>query len=272
MEREQQLRVKIQQLVHQISEADQNRSQRELTVALEQTQSEYQQVLLDIRLHHPGLANLISVEPPELTIIQNELDDSTIMVEYWIGKNETTIWLIEKRNISAVQVKISESEIRREMTAFRNAVSLQMSEFMNRSLEKLYRYLIEPVAGQIKSYQSLIIIPNGVSHFLPFQALRNQRGKYLIEDFIISTAPSASVWFYCQQLSKSEFESKFLGMALGNSNLSQFPALPGTLTEIDRLAKVYKNSDIRNEDSFSEVFLKRQSQDTIMYMWPLTAF
>ncbi|MEM7107382.1 MAG: CHAT domain-containing protein [Bacteroidota bacterium] len=256
---EQQLRVKIQQLVQQISEADQNSSRRALTTELEWAQSEYQQVLLDIKLNHPGFDNLISVEPPDLSRIQNNLNDSTIMVEYWLGKDEITIWLIEKDEVGAVQVKIAESEIRREMAAFRNAVSLQMSEFMDRSLEKLYGYLIEPIAEKISAYQSLIIIPNGVVHFLPFQALKNQAGHYLIENFLVSTAPSASVWFHCQQLSASEFESKFLGMALGNSTLGQFPALPGTLLEVDKLATLYQNSDIRNGNNFSEGFFKTEA-------------
>ncbi|MEM8566711.1 MAG: CHAT domain-containing protein, partial [Bacteroidota bacterium] len=256
VEREQQLRVKIQQLVQQLTEADTNSSRKQLTTELERAQSEYQQILLEVKLNHPGFANLISVEPPDLSSIQTGLNDSTIMVEYWLGKSEITIWLIEKNTIRAVQVDIPESEIRREMAAFRNAISLQMSEFMNGSLEKFYGYLIEPIADVIGDYQSLIIIPNGVSHFLPFQALRNHEGKYLIENFIVSTAPSASVWFYCQQLSKSKFESKFLGMALGNSTIGQFPALPGTLSEIDKLATVYKNPDTRSENDFNEGFFK----------------
>ncbi|MEM9391467.1 MAG: CHAT domain-containing protein, partial [Bacteroidota bacterium] len=261
VKKEQQLRVKIRQLVQQLSEADNNSSRKELTTELERAQSEYQQVLLEVKLNHPGFANLISVEPPDLSSIQTGLNDSTIMLEYWMGKSELTIWLIEKNTIRAVQVNVPQSEILREMTAFRNAISLQMSEFMNRSLEKFYSYLIGPIADVIGDYQSLIIIPNGVSHFLPFQALRNHKGQYLIENFIVSTAPSASVWYHCKHLSQSEFQSKFLGLALGNSAIGQFPGLPGTLTEVNRLASIYESSDTQNERDFTEGFLKGAVSD-----------
>ncbi|MGD1961257.1 MAG: CHAT domain-containing protein [Fulvivirga sp.] len=261
VEDERRLRIKIKQLNQQIFKATERRQIQELSHELELAQREYQQILLNIKLNHPSYDNLISVEPPDLASIQNRLDDNSVIVEYWFGKKEITIWMVDRRNIKAVQVAVSELEISREMSAFRNAVSLQMSEFINKSLNKLYKYLITPIESDIDVYENLIIIPNGVSHFLPFQALRNSKSQYLIEKFIISTAPSASVWYHCKRLSQSEFQSKFLGLALGNSAIGQFPGLPGTLTEVNQLASIYKSFDTQNEQGFTEGFLKEAVSD-----------
>ncbi len=63
-------------------------------------------------------------------------------------------------------------------------------------LRNLYESLIGPIRGWLKAAH-LIIAPHGVLHNLPFQALFDGE-RYLIDDFTISYAPSASVFAYCQ--------------------------------------------------------------------------
>jgi len=58
--------------------------------------------------------------------------------------------------------------------------------------EKLLGRFWEHLSG----LDALIIVPHGPLHALPFQALR-MGGRYLIEDFAISYAPSAAVLKFC---------------------------------------------------------------------------
>jgi CHAT domain-containing protein len=64
-------------------------------------------------------------------------------------------------------------------------------------LESLYNELIAPLR-QYCPGKHLIIVPHGPLHFLPFHALRTG-DDYLCDAFTISYAPSASVFFACQE-------------------------------------------------------------------------
>ena len=43
----------------------------------------------------------------------------------------------------------------------------------------------------------LILVHHGVLHYLPFGALQNKEGQYLLEQYSLSLVPSATVWGYC---------------------------------------------------------------------------
>jgi hypothetical protein len=62
----------------------------------------------------------------------------------------------------------------------------------------LFDTLITPVEEYMHA-RHLIIIPHGALHFLPFEALQDRNGKYLIEKYVVSYAPSISVLKYCKQ-------------------------------------------------------------------------
>jgi hypothetical protein len=60
----------------------------------------------------------------------------------------------------------------------------------------LYKALFKPIQNRLHAGH-LVIAPHGVLHRLPFQALFNGQ-DYLIDEFTISYAPSASVYSLCQ--------------------------------------------------------------------------
>jgi len=62
-------------------------------------------------------------------------------------------------------------------------------------LRELYTEIIAPVRTRL-SGRHLIIVPHSFLHHLPFQALLDG-DRYLIDDFSISCAPSASVYYLC---------------------------------------------------------------------------
>jgi len=64
-------------------------------------------------------------------------------------------------------------------------------------LHALYQELIAPIRHLVTS-KHVIFAPHGVLHYVPFHALHDGN-NYLIDQFSISYAPSASVWALCQQ-------------------------------------------------------------------------
>ncbi|MBF2026862.1 MAG: CHAT domain-containing protein [Oscillatoriales cyanobacterium C42_A2020_001] len=66
---------------------------------------------------------------------------------------------------------------------------------IRRQMRQLHRILIEPIADLLPTNPNdqVIFIPQGSLFFVPFPALRNANGQYLIEQHTIRTAPSIQV-------------------------------------------------------------------------------
>jgi CHAT domain-containing protein len=62
-------------------------------------------------------------------------------------------------------------------------------------LHELYKELVAPIRMQCKG-RHLVIVPHGILHYLPFHALYDGE-RYLIDDYTISYAPSASIYSLC---------------------------------------------------------------------------
>lgn len=62
----------------------------------------------------------------------------------------------------------------------------------------LYQYLIAPIEENLVGKEELIIIPEGILSYLPFETLIDQKGKYIIEKYTIQYTQSATVWSLIQ--------------------------------------------------------------------------
>ncbi len=66
-----------------------------------------------------------------------------------------------------------------------------------RYLRGLHQHLIQPLVDQgvrFEALDRLIIVPDGVLHYIPFAALIDSSGKYLIDITAVTIVPSASIW------------------------------------------------------------------------------
>ncbi len=89
-------------------------------------------------------------------------------------------------------------------------------------LQQLHRLLIEPIAAHLPQEpgSQLIFIPQGALFLVPFAALQNASGKYLIEQYTISIAPSIQVLELTQRQGRkmnqeSEVRSQKSGARIG---------------------------------------------------------
>src|SRR6185503_20552385 len=81
-------------------------------------------------------------------------------------------------------------------------------------LEELYGLLIAPLRKQLQA-EHLVIVPHSFLHYLPFHALTDGE-RYLIDDFTISYAPSASIFALCQQKPVEVSNEESLVLAVGD--------------------------------------------------------
>jgi CHAT domain-containing protein len=134
-------------------------------------------------------------------------------VEYFIARGQITAFVITPDNMHSFPAiaPISEVLALMENLAFQFSKFKYGSSYYQRQraallqntqkiLEELGQKLIGPLWNRLESANSLIVIPHGPLHALPFHALRMNEG-YLIQSHAISFAPSAAVLKFCQDKS-----------------------------------------------------------------------
>ncbi len=264
IEKEQLLSFQMQQLKKQIQKSMldfyEDEAMRTMSASLneelERTRKEYSEVILQLKLMNSSYPSLISVEPPPLEIIQSSLDDSTALLEYWIGKEGTFLWVVAKKTFRFYTIDLSSEQMADIVKKCRQSISSQ-KEKEDGSLNGLYEAIIRPAESVINDFTSIGIIPHGPLHFLPFQALNDKEGIFLIEKIKIFYAPSSGVYLQCREKTPEKGDY-FLGMALGDLMIGTFFGLPGTSREVDAISAFYPEKTIKKKVDISEDFFKQQ--------------
>jgi CHAT domain-containing protein/tetratricopeptide (TPR) repeat protein len=140
--------------------------------------------------------------------VRQALPADTIVLEYFQIQDGIVVVLLSQDQLDIVPLAGLS-----EVTMLLQSLAFQLSKFqigaeygrtfagillksIRAHLDSLYRTLIEPIRKRMHA-RHIVIAPHGVLHDLPFQALFNGQ-QYLIDEFTISYAPSASTYALCQ--------------------------------------------------------------------------
>jgi tetratricopeptide (TPR) repeat protein len=84
---------------------------------------------------------------------------------------------------------VDRGDLNTRVTRFQEAITIRSDDAQAQARE-LYDLLLKPAQEQIAARTHLVIAPDAVSWSLPFQALQTEDGRYLIENYAVSYAPS----------------------------------------------------------------------------------
>ena len=170
-------------------------------------EGEREQVEVEIRQKHPRYSTLHYPAPLDLKAVQKLLDDKTVLLEYSLGEEASYLFAIGQKEFLTARLPAA-SVITAQVNALREAVAVKpdrtaLSNYFQRS-RSLYRDLVQPAARLLSGKRALIIVPDGILHYLPFEALlQTDSGSksqidlrqlpYMIRNYSISYAPSATV-------------------------------------------------------------------------------
>ena len=264
---EQSKRIEIQKLYKLLQKEDvsyiSNESTRnsdliQLRNTLAETQSEYEDIIQRIKLYNPAYAEMVSVQPVNLSELQKGLDPGTAVLTYWISSNELILWLITGSEIVSRNVPITDLSLAALVEKARQSIRSNAPDETKASLSMLYSMLVAPVENQLNGKSNLVIIPNGSLHFLPYQALINSTGEYLVQRFNLIYAPSASVYMVCNSRVVRP-GSKFMGMALSDIMVEDKPGLPGTADELKKILPLFPENISTFGKQSTETFVKRNA-------------
>jgi CHAT domain-containing protein len=179
------------------------KDQEQLGSELQQARERYQSVLVRLKVTNPGLAARAKVEPLHVEDVRKELPSDTSLVSYFVSFNQIHAWVLDKENLVHVALPLGPQDLRRavcwaaEMERGGGGRGVRRldpgCEEEAASAEEVYLQLIAPLRPSIH-HRRLIVIPHAELHYLPFAALRDPgTGRYLVEDYTLTYAPSASV-------------------------------------------------------------------------------
>ena len=128
-----------------------------------------------------------------------------------------------------------------------------------------YQLLIEPIQNWLpkNSTDRVIFVPQGELFLIPFQALQNSQGQYLIQNHTLQIAPSIQTL----SLLTSKARSNSNAIIIGNPSPmpSGYDALPGSEIEANAIAKLFNTTAILGPNATKGNLLKKLPQASLIH-------
>lgn len=169
------------------------------------------QIKSELQRSFPELASLVTVTSLTAKETQSLVPSDEILVEYYYSGEDLFAFVLGKKGLRAV--KLAGKGLVSRVHHFRKAISNPgTSEYLTVS-QQLYDRLMAPLLDLLGD-ANLLIVPHGVLHYLPFNALYSG-SEYLIDRHNIRVLPSAGVLKFLKRVPKGEQSM----LALGNPAL-----------------------------------------------------
>jgi CHAT domain-containing protein/Tfp pilus assembly protein PilF len=167
-----------------------SKQKQEINEQLLSLEEDYDKLKREIRTSSPAYANLKYPEIVSLKEVQEKLlDENSAFYEYSIGNENSYCFVISKNRLKIFPIS-PRKELQPKVAAHIKSISDKDNHSFKLGYE-LYNEIIRP--GLSPNIKRIIIIPDDILYYLPFEALLDEKnGRWLIQDFSISYAPSIS--------------------------------------------------------------------------------
>jgi len=207
-----------------------------------------------------------NARPLTLKQVQNALPQNEQLLSYSVTEKNILIWLITPKEVFTASVAYDYDRLQKSVSGYLQTLrSRRDIETLNRQSAELYQLLIAPVAAKLDHNRPLCVVPDGTLYQLPFAAIFSPlTNRYLVEDFSISTAPSASVLIRTAKLAamkRRNTAESFIGVSnprFDNHLYSGLPALPSAEEEVTRARSLYQQNESFSRENATESELIRR--------------
>lgn len=185
-------------------------------------------------------------------------DQKTALLEYVLTPERGFLFVLTKAKTGQPRLRVYSLSLKRDELAaqveqFRGQLAERNSRF-GKLASALYGQLMKAAMTDLPAQAKLVIVPDGPLWELPFQALMTEQSRYLLEEHVISYAPSLTV---LREMAKGKHGSagsvrKASLLAIGDPKLggqsiervqalmgTKFEQLPEARTQVEALRKYY---------------------------------
>ncbi|HZJ72212.1 MAG TPA: CHAT domain-containing protein, partial [Planctomycetota bacterium] len=172
----------------------------------------------EIEQQNPLIARIRLPKPATVEEVQRELlDDDTLLVSYFVGEREVVAIAIAKSDARLAVLKPSSEALSEEITRYRWEQLFDPQPDVSgvrRAGRELYTAVLGPFDELVKAHRKLRIIPHGNLSALPFEALVDRRGRFLVESHDVSYSLSATLGLELARAKRKDSTARrrFVGM------------------------------------------------------------
>jgi CHAT domain-containing protein len=161
--------------------------------------------------------------------------DQMTLVQFALGENRSFVWLFTQGEVY-FEILPPRKQIEKEVKQYLDVLGATPNHFyikrdlakLKEQSQKLFTTLLGPLSSRIEPGQRLIVVPDGLLHYLPFETLIH-KGRYFVEDHEISYSPSASLLVQPQDSKhKAETEDRMELLAFGDPIFGREQKEPAT--------------------------------------------
>lgn len=280
VEREQDLRRRIAELargltsvppLHNVERGLGGEVDRRLAgqAELRRSQEAYADLLLEIRERSPRHSDLVSRETASWREVAQRLASDEALIEYLVSDSGSLAFVVRRDTLVVVDLSVGRRDLVRLVKFARGALEgphpltppLRNAErgtggegLWRGPLRQLEQRLIAPIeeAGLLQGTTRLVIVPHAELHYLPFAALLDRDGRFLVQRYEVAMTPSASIWMALGERSPGRAAAGVLAFA------PRPDALPASRQEVAAIARL-AGADVLTGGAATESAFRRES-------------
>jgi CHAT domain-containing protein len=236
----------------------------QLNARLEKVRLEYEAFETRLYSNHPQLVTQRGeaqpLRPEETGALLH--DAKTALLEFVSTERQTYLFVFTRKeaggaiDLRTYRLNIEGAELQSLVESYRQLLASRNLMFTNPA-HRLYELLLKPAREQLRGKSELVIVPDGALWSLPFQALQSPENRYLLEDYVVSYAPSLTVLREMSRLRQKRSINATTGattlLAFGNPavgkeaasplksarSAGEFVPLPNAEKEVNALRQLY---------------------------------
>lgn len=161
----------------------------------------------------PELSTLVTVSSVPAGELQPLVGGDETLVEYYYHGGDLYAFVLDREHLQAL--RLDAGNLAAEVQALRGALEDAVSPAWQESARRLYARLWQPLQSRVKT-SNVVVVAHGALHYLPFAALTDGAGRFLVDRHALRFLPSASVLKYLRPALADKQASL---LALGNPDL-----------------------------------------------------
>ncbi len=158
------------------------------------------------------------------------------VLEYFFIKDQLLIFADTQGQVQVVAQKITARDLDLQVHEYLQSITRNDLPAFTSLSRQLFAELIAPIQRELMAGnpETLVILPDGPLHLLPFAGLQDDRGRFLIEKAALAVAPSSSILRHCLKLGQGrDSADPSILLIDGSANL------PNARAELADLLKLY---------------------------------
>lgn len=132
----------------------------------------------------------LPVQPSQLAAVQRDLDHDEVLLEYVLDDPNSYCLAISPEGAFVRVLPAGRKEIGRLAQVYIDEIRAKGPD--TDIAKRLYQVLLKPIS-EAASHARLLIAPDGILNLLPFEALQDESGEYLVKSRTISYVPSGTI-------------------------------------------------------------------------------